>query len=229
MLITALSDIHGQLCDIEQCDLLLIAGDICGHKPTRGYAGDSDDLYFQWRWLHTEFKEWLEYIPVVHKVICFGNHDFIAEKRPHSISNLGCKILNGNSITINGLKIWGSPYSLFFHDWAYNSPEFEGEEFLAKHYSSIPNDVDIVISHGPAKGLLDTAPDKKRTGSQALLNKINEVKPMLTIVGHLHDNYNFINMDFGGIYANVALLDNSYVMKNKPMRFETAGREIWRI
>ena len=47
MNICALSDIHGQLCDVPKCSLLLISGDVC---PVWNH-----DLAYQAKWLDGGF------------------------------------------------------------------------------------------------------------------------------------------------------------------------------
>jgi Icc-related predicted phosphoesterase len=58
----------------------------------------------------------------------------------------------------------------------------------------IEEDTDIVITHGPPKGILDITNSHgiyyERTGDKHLLNRILEVKPQLHIFGHLHDEDN---------------------------------------
>lgn len=53
--------------------------------------------------------------------------------------------LEDNSVTIQGVKIWGSPHQPPFHDWAFNRVEAERIEIFSK----IPEDVDVLLTHGP--------------------------------------------------------------------------------
>jgi len=60
-------------------------------------------------------------------------------------------------------------------------------------WDSIPNDVDILISHGPPKGVLDVTRDiesKKpiHVGSKSLMRQITErIRPTFHAFGHIHD------------------------------------------
>ena len=45
-----------------------------------------------------------------------------------------------------GIKIWGSPYSPKFGIWAF---ELINKEKSKEHWSQIPDDTDIVMTHGP--------------------------------------------------------------------------------
>src|ERR1035437_1250086 len=138
MKICCISDMHGQLLDIDPCDLLLIAGDICGHRYN---PGSVKDMVFQSNWLDTTFRKWLDEVPAKSIVVVHGNHDFVAERMPDLIPSLKWNVLLRNSIEIEGLKIWGSPDSLPFFDWAYNVPE----DKLKLEYETIPHNTNIVI------------------------------------------------------------------------------------
>ena len=56
--------------------------------------------------------------------------------------------LQDSSVTIGGLKIWGSPWTLFFFDWAFNLYEDQ----LREKWEEIPEDTDIIVTHGPPLG-----------------------------------------------------------------------------
>ena len=57
-------------------------------------------------------------------------------------------------VEIDGIKIWGSPITPYFYGWAYNRNR--GEE-IKKHWDLIPDDIDILVTHGPAFGIMDKA------------------------------------------------------------------------
>jgi hypothetical protein len=73
MRICCIADLHGKLPIIPECDLLLVAGDVCPHFLEK-YAGDSSDCFGQSKWLQSVFTAWLENAPAKHKVMTFGNH-----------------------------------------------------------------------------------------------------------------------------------------------------------
>ena len=60
MIVTAVSDLHGNLPEIEPCDLLLVAGDIC---PVRDHS-----LGAQCEFLDAPFRAWLGRVPAAHVV-----------------------------------------------------------------------------------------------------------------------------------------------------------------
>ena len=72
MKICAVSDLHGNLPTIPECDLLIIAGDVCPDKfKHNNYRFPDRDG--QLAWLHYEFKTWLRDQPAAETVMTFGN------------------------------------------------------------------------------------------------------------------------------------------------------------
>ncbi len=55
------------------------------------------------------------------------------------------KYLEDSSITLYGINIYGSPWQPFFCNWAFNLPR--GEE-LASKWSAIPQETDVLLTHG---------------------------------------------------------------------------------
>lgn len=74
-----------------------------------------------------------------------------------------------------------------FGGWAFNARR--GEECLAK-WNLIPNDTDILITHGPPVGYGDKMYSDKNVGCVELLTTIqNRVKPKYHIFGHIHEGF----------------------------------------
>ena len=62
-------------------------------------------------------------------------------------------MLYNESIELDcGIKIWGSPCTPEFNNWAF---ALKSEEASQQLYQTIPNDTNIVMTHGPPKGILD--------------------------------------------------------------------------
>lgn len=219
--IVCISDTHLQhdkiTEDIPECDLLIHAGDI-------SYKGKQKDLY--------SFLSWFNKQPARHKVFISGNHDLIFQKQPKVAWEIlkkypDIKYLQSSSEEIEGLKIWGSPYTPRFFDWAFNLDPDD----LEHHWSSIPDDTDIVISHGPMWSVGDEAPRRnhkgfENVGCRALLyNLTKRVRPILHICGHIHEGYGAYKKE--GIRSiNAAVLDGKYIYKNKPILIEIKEKEI---
>lgn len=215
-----LSDTHGLLPNTPPADFLLIAGDI---TPVRDHS-----IVFQQQWFANNFIPWLIEQPSKYLVFIGGNHDFfLPEKEDYKWTEALCHpmktrpiyYLQDRSITLDGIKIWGSPWQKRFFDWNFNLDEPE----LAEKYAKIPDDVDVIISHGPAYGYGDLVPPRKfdeekwpqgeHVGSPSLLKRIDEIKPKLVVVGHIHSGYSTIYRRCGsyGNYVDTAMVNASYV------------------
>ncbi|HYV37530.1 MAG TPA: metallophosphoesterase [Gemmataceae bacterium] len=205
--IVAVSDLHGTLPDIPQCDLLLIAGDICpvtNHDPS-----------FQANWLRWEFREWLEAVPARQKVFIAGNHDLVFEQIPELLPKSWPAVyLQDSRLEWEGLKIWGTPWQPWFFDWAFNLWEPD----LKKKWDLIPTDTDILVVHGPPRGYGDGVPEDDRirhTGSPGLLERIEKIAPKVVVFGHIHEGRGQWQIGKTTL-ANVTILDERYRHVHEP-------------
>jgi Icc-related predicted phosphoesterase len=211
--IVATSDFHGKLPFIPECDILLIAGDICS-----GSLGSD-----QGTWLETKFRPWLDSLHTKHVVAIAGNHDHIFETTPHLIpKDLKWHYLQDSFVVIENLTIYGTPWQLPF--WgAFNLSDGRLEEV----YKKIPDNADIIISHGPPQGIKDEIirkfSDSKtsiiHTGSLSLRKRVLEIKPKLCVFGHIHEAYGKVEEN-GITFANVSLVDDELKIAHEPMVFE---------
>lgn len=213
MLVRAISDLHGFLFDIEPCDLLLIAGDIC---PVRDHSLDA-----QAKFLDGDFRRWLDRVPAKHVVGVCGNHDFIFERDPGRVPrDLRWTYLQDSSAMVEGLKVYGTPWQPWFYDWAFNLYEPD----LVPKWEMIDGDADILVFHGPPAGYGDLTIDGNRTGSPSQLARIRKIGPKLVVFGHIHEGRGqwTIPNDRGGetILANVSSVNVRYRRVHEPMAFE---------
>lgn len=205
MRICCLSDIHGYLPTIPDCDLLLLAGDYCRDHNYHAWYGRSFA-----RWIAEIANRGIKVVGVA------GNHDFIFEQR-EDFSIPHWTYLQDSGFRWNGLNIWGTPWQPRFYDWAFNLDEPE----LEKKWSLIPDDTDILILHGPPYGYGDRTEDGRRTGSSSLTKRIKEVKPKLVVCGHIHCSHGVIQMlEQDTVIVNAAYVDEEYRPANKPIMVE---------
>ena len=131
------------------------------------------------------FLIWMESLPVKHKILVAGNHDTSVEKRLINPKDYNITYLEHESIEIECIKFFGSPYTPHFNDWAFNVSRHK----LQPYWDEMPMDTDVLITHGPPKGILDIADHEEGMeycGDKSLLNKVLEVKPKYHIFGHIH-------------------------------------------
>ena len=180
MRVVTTADIHGLLPDVPPCDVLVLAGDI---TPVSDH-----DVAFQARWLDTTFRTWLDAVPAEHVVAIAGNHDFVFERAPETVRPLRWTYLEDAACTIDGVRFWGSPWTPWFMDWAFNAPRHdEAEKFLAERYSTCPDDADVIVLHGPPRGFGDHTSRGVDAGSTAALDLVDRGAAQLCVFGHIHE------------------------------------------
>lgn len=174
------ADLHGHLPPVPDCDVLVIAGDM---TPPSDHG-----LAFQRAWLDTTFRGWLSRAPAREVVAIAGNHDFLFERAPESAPELPWTYLQDSAAVVGGLRFWGSPWTPWFFDWAFNAPQDDvAEEFLAARYATAPEACDVVVVHGPPAGYGDLTARGQSVGSGAFLSLIDRIAPRLAVFGHIHE------------------------------------------
>ena len=87
---------------------------------------------------------------------------------------------------------------------------------LGKIWNTIPDNTDIVIVHGPPKGIMDSSFDFnnyiERCGCNALKNKILQIQPKLFLSGHIHNNKDIINAGTLKLSAYKTIFSNGSVV-----------------
>ena len=219
--ITFISDTHNKHNHLTSKGMgnILGSGDVLVHAGDCTSMGKSHEI--------TNFLNWFGMTDFKHKIFIAGNHDFgfefhtdIAEE----FKEKGIIYLFDSEVVIDGVKFYGSPWQPEFHNWAFNLPR--GEK-LAEKWSKMPTDTDILITHGPAYGILDYAPMGGHVGCEELYKKVFEVKPKIHVCGHIHDSYGQKSID-GVEFLNASVLDESYEYAHKPIvvEFNTETKEV---
>lgn len=163
---------------------------------------------------------WLAALPHARKVIIAGNHDFLFEQVPEMIPGLlpeGVTYLQDSGVEIEGVKFWGSPWQPWFFDWAFN---LERGPAIAKMWARIPSDTQVLITHGPPKGILDQVPTGEHAGCVDLRERIKQLPDLkLHIFGHIHHSYGKREED-GVTFLNASTCDEQYRATNAPIVVE---------
>lgn len=165
-----------------------------------------------------------------------GNHDLSFEKEHAGHRNVMGLFENQKHIhflmheakEVQGIKIFGSPWTPWFYDWAFNyyNPEYpiqsdhlpKGKEF----WKDIPEDTQVLLTHGPARNIRDIVlRGNKHVGCEDLQNKIIELdKKSLRfhLFGHIHETYGRTRV--GNVtFLNSSIMDVYYRPLNKPQDF----------
>jgi Icc-related predicted phosphoesterase len=163
------------------------------------------------------FNYFLSTLPHKHKVIIAGNHDLIFEYNKLFAESLitEATYLLDSSVEISGIKIYGSPWQPEFCNWAFNKPR--GAPLRAV-WAKIPEDTNILVTHGPPFGILDTiSPGQEELGCKDLRSRVQCLKQLkLHCFGHIHGGYGKLLKD-GVTYVNASTCNEAYKPVNKPI------------
>lgn len=219
MKVVCLSDTHGHHRDVKvpRGDVLLHAGDCTDDD---GQAALRD------------FLRWFQVQPHDIKIFIAGNHDRAFEKWPDLAKKMvmdvapSVRYLEDSSLTfvMDGRiwRVWGSPYTPAFCDWAFNRER--GKE-IRHHWDMIPEDTDILITHGPPFGVLDKSGiGGEKCGCRDLYAVMQEIRPRMHVFGHIHHSHGYeVRVHDNGTrtdHINASICDEGYRPTHKPIIIE---------
>ncbi len=218
MKITFISDTHNKHSQVTSS---LPGGDLLIHAGDMSSMGRRNEVQ--------QFLEWFNGLDnYTHKIFIAGNHDWGFQDDPKMCQEqleLYNKVtyLQDNLEVIGedyetAVKVYGSPWQPEFYNWAFNLPRMGWE--LEVKWNDIPMNTDILVTHGPALGQLDTVVGQGvPLGCELLAERIKVVKPKIHVCGHIHTGYGYKFVD-GTHYFNAAVLDERYIFTQKPMTVE---------
>lgn len=207
MICVAIADTHGlhHQLTLPEGDLIIHAGDV----SRRGEVHEIKD-----------FLNWFQDLDYRYKIFIAGNHDFFFERSSKAeidaLIPAGVIYLCDSGITVEGIRIWGSPVTPTFFNWAFNRDR--GAD-ISRHWDLIPHDTQLLITHGPVFGILDKTVRGEHVGCEDLLKKVQEIKPTYYIGGHIHESYGKAEAN-GTAYLNASVLDHKYRLKHQPLVFD---------
>ncbi len=206
MRIWFISDTHNQHAGLrvpDDIDWVIHCGDEANAGPASLNEPES-----------RRFFGWFAELDIPTKFFTPGNHSTAIEQGfilPSDYPEV--TFLIHDQVTFGGLKIFGTPYTPTFFDWAYMKPRQE----LDALWQSIPSDTDILVSHGPPKGIRDVTKDMDtgkpiHVGSKSLTRHVEErIKPRVHAFGHIHDERDIKNFGSetreGTLFINCACCD----------------------
>ena len=231
MKIVALSDTHGShdsITSLPDGDILVVAGDITAQGLVREVE---------------QFDEWLGSFSHPQKIVIAGNHDFcFADDRSFQARTAfkNAIYLENESFTYEGVNFYGSPWTPKFGNWAFMARRGDP---INKYWRMIPDNTDVLITHGPPKHVLDKVNSLRHrsfpknlmeasvgntdytvvhSGCGDLAKHITDrVKPKVCIFGHIHEGYGSTEYANGGIrYYNVSRMNRDYEPVNEPQVIE---------
>lgn len=230
MKLAIISDVHDkfQKLVIPECDVLISAGDY-------SFQGEKHIV--------ERFHKWLSQQEAGYIISVQGNHETWVEKNFEQAKEIaekacpGVYFIDEGEVVIDGVKFYGSAITPFFCNWAWNRARTgevnasydrrTGRQFsvqpIKPHWDKIPDDTQVLITHGPPYDILDKVYDWDKTtvrdvvGCKDLWNRILQLKQLkLHCFGHIHGSSG--EYYFNGVkYINASICDEQYQPTN-PVR-----------
>jgi predicted phosphodiesterase len=175
MRIVAVADTHtyqAHLGPVADGDVFVHAGDLL-------QDGTLDEL--------GRVAEWIHRLPHRHKVVIAGNHDWCFLRDVEASRELLGDVvyLQDSGAPVGGLRFWGSPWQPEFGGWAFNLPRGPA---LAEKWAAIPDGLDVLITHGPPRGIGDLTRTDHRAGCEDLRARVAQARPRVHLFGHIHQD-----------------------------------------
>jgi Icc-related predicted phosphoesterase len=123
--------------------------------------------------------------------------------------------LQDQSVSIDGIKIYGAPWVPELATWAH----YKSEPSLAEAWALIPDDTDILVTHTPPFEVLDLNSRGRRCGCRLLRSRLDELRPRLHCFGHIHASAGSVELN-GTTYINASLANSKYRLVHTPSVFE---------
>lgn len=207
-----ISDTHLTKPKLPEGDILIHCGDLT-------YDGKVEQITRSLEWLGAQDFEEILLTP--------GNHDWMFqwnEEKAREICNANnITLLIDQLVDIDGIKFYGSPWQPEFYGWAYNCGRTLEESaiknipFIKDKWDLIPQGIDVLFTHGPARGILDYVPRGENVGCAELMDAIMRIKPKIHACGHIH--YSYGEKMFNGVhFINASVCDERYKCVNKPIQ-----------
>jgi len=183
MRLILMSDTHNEHASLKvpEGDVLIHAGDF----TVRGTPEEQEG-----------FLDWFCALPHWRKVLISGNHDTYSATKEGFQDLLSRNIyyLLDSLVEIDGVTFYGTPHVPVQVGgkpggpyWAFGHHRQSAS--LQRMREDIPEGVDVLITHSPPYGTLDTALGPSSAGCELLERRVAEVKPRVHVFGHIHEAY----------------------------------------
>lgn len=207
MRLVCISDTHNQhdALRLPEGDVLVHAGDFTG-------AGKPQEV--------EAFAKWLGAQRHPHKVLIAGNHDWLFERdnaQARALLARHCAkahYLQDSGVEIEGVHFWGSPWTPYFLNWAFN---LKRGKPLARKWAAAPRTTQVLVTHGPPHGTLDLTRHGLNVGCEELAGELERrLRPKVHVFGHIHEGYGTYTFN-GTKYVNASSCTEFYEPTNAPI------------
>jgi Icc-related predicted phosphoesterase len=248
MKIVTISDIHGYLPELPQCDVVVICGDILPLNIQRNYEASL-------AWLSGPFQNWALNLDCKKVVFIAGNHDFVFEQLYNDHVHVMGKMTPQSTLQFTpericdtlfqmdntydpkliylcdsffkyeGVMFYGTPWCPSLSNWAF----YGDKEQLLDRFNRIPFDTNVLITHCPPKyGLQGVVLENNWNYmsdfgcvelQQVIDEKFND-KDMWVLSGHIHSGKHEVEKMNNVKYRNCSIKNEDYTVAYQPFEFE---------
>lgn len=221
MKIWFISDTHGRHRELKvpECDYAIHCGDEANSPQPHLNERESRDFF-----------TWANSLPFP-MLFTPGNHSVAYARGLIATGNVLRLVDLSHSIRDSAsegkeYKVYGSPWTPSFRSqhWVY----IRDRSKMRDVWELIPK-CDILVTHGPPKGILDIADNVEGSGlahcgCRSLLRRVLEIRPKVHAFGHVHsgkDHHNSgIYQNYGITFINCSVVDNDYNLVNDGFLYE---------
>jgi len=148
------------------------------------------------------------------------------QRHIESIDLIRNRARQDDGVVLDGRFVWGTPWVPGLPYWAFYGGN--GNHKLSLRAALIPDETDILVTHGPPYYFGDYIPtsekqrnkygnyDGEHVGDKTLNEAIRRVRPEVTICGHIHEARGSHKMDGEFRIENVAAVDEFYKLRENP-------------
>lgn len=216
MKVVSISDTHGSLVEVPECEILTVSGDIspCDRRYN-GAVAQRQYFFDVFLPFYTKFCKQLVFIAGNHDLFLYNMYKDNKEEQFRKTLPSNVIYLRDSWAQVYGVSMYGTPWTPEFCGWYFMDKD--NDEGLGEKYKGIPESIEYLLSHGPPYGHGDVVLDVfrrdlqgKRLGSAMLMKRIAEAIPKCCVFGHIHTGDHNGSVFNETEFFNVSVLDEQY-------------------
>jgi len=205
------SDTHNQHSSVQLPD-----GDVLIHSGDFSFNGNMKEYKNFFFWLEGQEKRYKHVIWVA------GNHDgnrFVEERGEAWLEETFVEVpgiyLQDTSVVVAGYRVYGSPWTPQFGNWSF----MESRDAIKQKWDAIPEDTEILVTHGPPFEIGDRNSSQDPCGCGWLKQRVKELPDLkMHVFGHIHESAGEHSLFGSDIkFVNASICTSAYKPTNKPI------------
>lgn len=179
--VCVLSDLHGRLPLVPECDVVVLAGDVAPDAKFHWHMTSTMRAEEQRTWFDVTYREWEASVVQAPIILAIpGNHDW-CQTLP---DGLRTQWLIDQGVTIDGRTFYGMPWvPRMYGRWTFEA----NREYRRDRCADIPVGLDLLITHAPPHRILDRTMDNESVGCEEIRAALGRTVPKHHVFGHIHE------------------------------------------